>query len=93
MLVLARKKNESIRIGDHVELKVIGIRGNRIRLGIETPPEVSVMREELLEGDAAELPDSARTTPKPGTAPSEDKRRCSSLSGIPPSIGTITSPR
>jgi carbon storage regulator len=48
MLVLSRKLNESIVIGDHIRITVVGLRGNHIRLGIEAPGDVSIMREELL---------------------------------------------
>jgi carbon storage regulator len=48
MLVLSRKLNESIVIGDHIRITVVGLRGNHVRLGIEAPSDVSIMREELL---------------------------------------------
>ena len=48
MLVLTRKENERIMIGDHITVTVVRVQGDRIRLGIEAPPEVRVMREELL---------------------------------------------
>lgn len=47
MLVLARKLNESICIGDDVRVTVLQIRGGRIRLGIEAPTRVRVRREEI----------------------------------------------
>ena len=48
MLVLSRKKHESIRIGEDIEIKVLDVRGGRVRLGIVAPVEVSVVRHELL---------------------------------------------
>lgn len=54
MLVLSRKKKQSIRIGDDIEIKVLDIRGGNVRLGIVAPMEVPVMRQELLFDDAAE---------------------------------------
>ena len=48
MLVLSRYMEESIRVGD-VKVTVIDIRGDRVRLGIEAPPEVAVHREEVYE--------------------------------------------
>jgi carbon storage regulator len=49
MLVLSRKLNESIIIGDNVRIKIVGVRGNQIRLGIEAPDSVKIFREEILE--------------------------------------------
>lgn len=47
MLVLSRKKDEKIRIGDEVTITVIEIRGDKVRLGIEAPKDVVVHREEI----------------------------------------------
>ncbi len=49
MLVLSRKLNQQIRIGDRITVTVLEIRGNRVRLGIEAPAEVPVFRQELLD--------------------------------------------
>jgi len=49
MLVLSRKKDERIVIDGRIAVKVIEIRGNTVRLGIEAPRQVAVHREELLE--------------------------------------------
>jgi carbon storage regulator len=49
MLVLSRKKDEKIIIGDSITLMVVEIRGDKVRLGIEAPKEVSVHREEVYE--------------------------------------------
>ena len=49
MLVLSRKKDEKIVIGDSNTLMVIEIRGDKVRLGIEAPRDVSVHREEVYE--------------------------------------------
>lgn len=48
MLVLTRKAQESICIGDGVRVTVIDVRGNKVRLGIEAPPHVRIHREELV---------------------------------------------
>lgn len=47
MLVLSRKKNESIMIGDDIEIKIIAIEGDTVRIGIEAPREVDVHRKEV----------------------------------------------
>lgn len=49
MLVLSRKVNEVIEIGDNVRVMVIEIRGDKVRLGIEAPRHVSVQRAEVAE--------------------------------------------
>ena len=47
MLVLSRKPNESILIGDSIRITVSSIRGSHVRIGIEAPASVPVLREEL----------------------------------------------
>jgi carbon storage regulator len=47
MLVLSRKLDESIRIGDEISVKVLGVSGQQVRLGIEAPREVQIDRAEL----------------------------------------------
>jgi carbon storage regulator len=47
MLVLSRLKEEAIMIGDAIEVRVLDVRGDRVRLGILAPPEVSVHRKEV----------------------------------------------
>lgn len=49
MLVLSRKKNESIIIDDHIVITVVEIRGDKVRLGIDAPKEISVHRREVYE--------------------------------------------
>jgi carbon storage regulator len=47
MLVLSRRMNESIMVGDDVVITVIAIRGDKVRIGIEAPNETPVHREEV----------------------------------------------
>lgn len=49
MLVLSRKKDERIVIGDLVEIVIVDVRGEKVRLGIQAPPEVTVHRKEIHE--------------------------------------------
>lgn len=49
MLVLSRKKNESIVIADHITITVVEIRGDKVRLGIVAPKEVPVHRQEVFD--------------------------------------------
>lgn len=47
MLVLTRKQNESIQIGDDIEIKILGVEGDQIKLGIEAPKSVDIYRKEI----------------------------------------------
>ena len=49
MLVLSRRKNESIVINDDITIVVVEIRGDKVRLGVEAPKEVPVHRNEVYE--------------------------------------------
>ncbi len=49
MLVLSRLRDEIIMIGDEIEIMVVDIRGNKVRLGIKAPPQVPVHRKEVYE--------------------------------------------
>jgi len=47
MLVLSRKVNEKIRIGDNIEITVVSITGDQVRLGIEASKEIKILRSEV----------------------------------------------
>jgi carbon storage regulator len=47
MLVLSRKESERIRLGDSIVVTVVRVSGDKVRLGIEAPPDLLVLREEL----------------------------------------------
>lgn len=49
MLVLSRKKNESIVIDDRIKIVIVDIRGDKVRLGVEAPQEVPVHRQEVYD--------------------------------------------
>lgn len=49
MLVLSRKKNEKIKIGDTIEVVIVEIRGDKVRLGVQAPDDVPVHREEVYD--------------------------------------------
>jgi len=57
MLVLTRRVNERIVIGDDVTVTVLEVRGDQVRLGIDAPRDVKVFREEVLGRDAPAPPD------------------------------------
>jgi len=60
MLVLSRKVGERILIGDQVSITVVRITGNAVRIGIEAPSNMTVMREELQNEPARFRPDTGR---------------------------------
>ena len=47
MLVLSRREHERIRLGDSIVVTVVRVAGDKVRLGIEAPPDVVVLRDEL----------------------------------------------
>jgi carbon storage regulator len=54
MLVLTRKVGERIQLGDNITVTLVKINGSVVRIGIDAPPEMVVMRQELAEGKARE---------------------------------------
>ena len=49
MLVLSRKVNETIKIGDEIEIRIIEVKGDTIRIGIEAPRNIDILRGELVQ--------------------------------------------
>lgn len=64
MLVLTRKSNQSIMIGDEIEVSVLSITGEKVRIGIQAPREVPVFRREVY----LEIQEERGTVPAPGPA-------------------------
>jgi carbon storage regulator len=64
MLVLSRQRDESIIIGDNIIVTVVDVRGDKVRLGIEAPREVSVHRREVYEAIKRENQQSAQIQPE-----------------------------
>ncbi|MGM8364589.1 carbon storage regulator CsrA [Virgibacillus sp. W0181] len=61
MLVLSRKKSEAIQIGENIEVKVISIEGDQVKLGIHAPSSVDVYRKELYDMIQKENNEAANT--------------------------------
>lgn len=60
MLVLSRQKDESIMIGDEVEITIVDVRGDKVRLGITAPKHIPVHRREIydaIQREKAQKPD------------------------------------
>jgi carbon storage regulator len=64
MLVLSRTRDESIIIGDNVVVTVVDVRGDKVKLGIEAPQDVSVHRREVYEAIRRENQQAARLRPE-----------------------------
>ena len=65
MLVLSRKRDEKIMIGDDVVLTVVEVRGDKVRLGIDAPSDVAVYRQEVYEAIRRHHPPQTVQPPVP----------------------------
>jgi len=59
MLILTRRVGESLMIGDEVNVTVLGIKGNQVRIGVNAPKDVAVHREEIYQRIQQENADHA----------------------------------
>ena len=64
MLVLSRQRDETIMIGDEVEITVVDIRGDKVRLGITAPRHIQVHRKEVYDAIKRENQQAANLTPQ-----------------------------
>src|SRR5690242_5735900 len=83
MLVLSRQRDETIVIGDDIEVTVVDIRGDKVRLGINAPKQITVHRKEIYDAVRRENREAARLRPgdvppggagRPGAAPTHFHR-------------------
>ena len=54
MLILTRRTNETLMVGDDVAITVLGVKGNQVRIGVNAPREIAVHREEVYDRIRAE---------------------------------------
>jgi carbon storage regulator len=70
MLVLSRKRDERIVIGDNIVITIVDVRGDKVRLGIEAPPEIPVHRQEIVDALRRQAAAPSATPPKTDSEPS-----------------------
>lgn len=73
MLVLSRKKNESIIINDNVVVTVVDVRGDKIRLGIQAPPHIPIHRSEVQQAIEEKRNAQEKTMEGEGSASQQQK--------------------
>ena len=61
MLVLSRQSNETIIIGDNIRVTIVEVRGDKVRIGIDAPRDVTVHRQEIYDAIRREAEPGART--------------------------------
>jgi carbon storage regulator len=84
MLILSRKINESIILGDNIVVSVVDIKGDQVKIGISAPKEVKVYRKEVFEAiqnenkaaviKAVDMPDLGQILSSAGTADNQEKK-------------------
>lgn len=78
MLVLSRQRDESIMIGDNVQITIVDIRGDKVRLGIVAPAEISVHRKEVYDAIQRENRKASEVSTEDipaATSPSRNSRK------------------
>ena len=67
MLVLSRKSGSAITVGDDIEIEVLAIRGNQVKIGIRAPQAVVIVRSELKAQPSRERPNNAEGSRDPSS--------------------------
>lgn len=63
MLILTRKSDESVILGDNIEVKVLSVRGDQVSLGFSAPPEMNINRKEIYDAILAANKEAAGKSP------------------------------
>jgi carbon storage regulator len=84
MLVLSRQKDETIIIGDDIEITVVDIRGDKVRLGVSAPKSISVHRKEVYDAIRRENREAAQVKPEDLSALPKTKPNAANPNPNPP---------
>lgn len=87
MLVLSRQKDQTIMIGDNIEITVVDIRGDKVRLGINAPTTIPVHRKEVYEAIQKENRAAANVRPEDITDLSRRENKISDKKNSGPNAG------
>jgi carbon storage regulator len=75
MLVLSRQRDESIMIGDDVEIIIVDVRGDKVRLGITAPKNIPVHRREIYDAIQREKSEKKESEKQPDKEPQAKKQK------------------
>ncbi len=92
MLVLTRRPGESIAIGDGIRVTVVEVSGDRVKVGIEAPQDVVILRQELCEAVEAENRAARQVRPEQLGEALRSLSRALSRGAAPPADGTRETP-
>lgn len=100
MLVLSRQRDETIMIGDEIEISIVDIRGDKVRLGITAPSKIAVHRKEVYQAIRAENEQAAHLQgadftlpPTAGIAPGPARSKITGVRVLAPPPGTQVAAR
>jgi carbon storage regulator len=87
MLVLSRQRDESIMIGDDVEITIVDVRGDKVRLGITAPKSIAVHRREIYDAIQREKAEKAQAGP--GQSPDGNGQLSPTPQQTPPAAPSV----